>query len=73
MVKSYKLANLECANCAAKMEADIAKLPQVNDAKIAFMTCRMKLDVPEGTDMDTLLDEVQDIIWKYESDCTISR
>lgn len=73
MIKSYKLDNLDCANCAAKMETDISKLPDVSDAKIAFMTCRMKLDVVDGTDMDALLDKVQDIVSKYEPDCRIRR
>lgn len=71
MIKTYKLDNLDCANCAAKMENDISKLDEVNDAKIAFMTCRMKLDIPDDTDVDVLLDKAQAIIAKYEPDCRI--
>lgn len=55
------------------MESDIAKLPEVTDAKIAFMTCRMRLDVTDGADMDALLDKVQGIVSKYEPDCRIRR
>lgn len=73
MTKSYKLSNLECANCAAKMETDISKLDGVNEAAIAFMTSRMKLDIADGTDIDTLLDEAQKIIHKYEEGCDIVR
>lgn len=73
MIKSYKLNNLECANCAAKMEADISKLNGINEATIAFMTSRMKLDIADGTDIDTLFDEAQKIIHQYEEGCDIVR
>ena len=44
MRKSFKLENLDCANCAAKMEAGINELPGVNKATISFMTSKLMID-----------------------------
>ena len=41
MRKSFKLENLDCANCAAKMEAGINELPGVNKAKISSMKTKL--------------------------------
>ncbi len=71
MRKSYALEELDCANCAAKMEAAISKLPQVEKATVSFMTSRLSLVVPEGTDMEQLLNECQKIISKIHSDCKL--
>ena len=37
MKKKFKLTDLDCANCAAKMEDAIKKLDGVNDASVSFM------------------------------------
>lgn len=72
MKKSYKLENLGCANCARKMEEGINALANVNSAKVVFMTEKLVLDVVDGT-MDSVLDEAQSIISRYEDDCVIVR
>ena len=69
MRKSYALEDLDCANCAAKMEAAINKMPQIEKATVSFMTSRLSLVVPDGTDMAVLLNEVQKEISKVEPDC----
>ena len=66
MRKSYALEDLDCANCAAKMEAAINKMPQIEKATVSFMTSRLSLVVPDGTDMAVLLNEVQKEISKVE-------
>lgn len=71
MRKSYALEDLDCANCAAKMEAAIHKMPQVEKATVSFMTSRLSLVVPDGTDMAALLEEIQKEIHKVEPDCRI--
>lgn len=70
MKRSFKLENLDCANCAAKMEHDISKLSGVNKATISFMTSKLMLDV-EDSAFDAVLDEARSICKKYEPDCTI--
>ena len=44
MKKKFKLTDLDCANCAAKMEDAIKKLDGVNDASVNFMTQKMMVD-----------------------------
>ena len=41
MKKKFKLTNLDCANCAAKMENAIKKIDGVRDANVSFMTQKM--------------------------------
>ena len=72
MRKSFKMEDLECAHCAAKMEADISKLEGVNSASISFMTAKLVLDAQDDL-FDQILDQAQAICRKYEPDCTILR
>ena len=71
MKKSYRLEDLDCANCAAKMERAVKKLDGVYDARINFMTARFTLEA-EDSRFDELLKSSQAIFKKYEPDCTIS-
>ncbi len=72
MRKSFKLQDLECANCAAKMEAAIAKIPGVNSANISFMTSKLVIDADDARFSD-VLDEAQHAITAIEKDCVILR
>ena len=47
MKKKFKLQDLDCANCAAKMEESIKKIDGVNDAVVSFMTQKMTVDADE--------------------------
>lgn len=71
MKKSYKLENLGCANCAARMEDDINKIEGVDKAQIVFMTSKLKIETSRE-DIEALLDEAQKIITSYEEDCVIA-
>lgn len=71
MKKVYKLIDLDCANCAAKMENGIKELPEVEDCTISFLTQKMTIKVPDGTDMDALMDKVSKLIKKIEPDCKV--
>lgn len=73
MRKTFQLEDLECANCAAKMEKDINAFPEVTKCTITFMTSRMSITVPDGTDLDAVLDKAQKVMRSYEKDCTIVR
>lgn len=72
MRKSFKLQDLECANCAAKMEDGISRLDGVNKASISFMTQKLVLDADDAR-FDQILDEAQRICTSIEPDCTILR
>lgn len=71
MRKTYELEDLDCANCAAKMEAVINKMPEITKCTITFMTSRMAITVPDGTDLDELLPKIQKEINKVEPDCKV--
>lgn len=72
MKKKFKLENLGCANCAAKMENDINKLEGVQEASISFMMQKLSIEA-EDDKMDAILDQAQKIISGYEEDCRIIR
>ena len=68
--KSFKLKNLECANCAAKIEVAINKLDGVNSATISFVTQKFILDADEDK-FEQILEKCAKICRKVEPDCTI--
>ena len=70
MKKKFKLQDLDCANCAAKMEDAIKKLDGVNDANVSFMTQKMTSDA-EDDKFDDIMKEVVEICKKVEPDCVI--
>ena len=72
MKKKFKLEDLDCANCAAKMEEAIKKIPGVNDANVSFMTQKMMVDA-EDEKFDAIMDEVEKVCAKVEPDCKILR
>lgn len=72
MIRSYKLEELRCANCAAKIEAGINRIEGVNSAKVNFITSKLKLDADDSR-FEQILDEAQAVCTKYEPDCVITR
>ncbi|MBQ7016437.1 MAG: heavy-metal-associated domain-containing protein, partial [Firmicutes bacterium] len=66
--KKYRLANLGCAHCAAKMEAKINSLPQVEEAVITFALKQLKVT---AEDPDALLDVMLGIVQSIESQVEI--
>ncbi len=70
MKKKFKLQDLDCANCAAKMEDAIKKLPGVNDASVSFMTQKMTIDADDAQ-FDDIMKKVVDVCAKVEPDCRI--
>lgn len=71
MKKIYKLQDLDCANCAAKMENAINRLPEVENATVSFLTQRMTVTYVEGTDEATGLAAIKKVIHKVEPDCEV--
>lgn len=72
MKRSFKLQDLDCANCASKMEEDISKLEGVNSATISFMTGKLTLDADDAA-FEGALTRAQEICTRYEPDCVIVR
>ena len=70
MKKVFKLKDLDCANCAAKMEAGIKKIPGVKNASVNFMMQKMTIE-SDTEDFDALMQEVVKVCAKVEPDCEI--
>lgn len=70
MRKSFKLEDLDCANCAAKIETAIKKLDGVINASVSFMAQRMELDAADDR-FDSILAEAKKIAKKIEPDMRI--
>ncbi len=70
MTKRFDLLDLDCANCALKMEDAIKKVDGVKDASVNFFTQRMSIDVEEE-DFDSVMKKVVKVCRKVEPDCTI--
>ena len=70
MKKSYKVEELCCANCAAKIEAAINKLPEVEEATLNFMTLRLTIS-SDTADWDKLMQDVVAIFAKIEPDSRV--
>ena len=71
MKKVYRLRDLDCANCAAKMENAINKLPQVESAVVSFLTQKMTVTYAEGVDEEEALKQIKKCIRMVEPDCEV--
>lgn len=70
MKKTYKI-EVDCANCAAKMEEAAKKTMGVADATVSFMTQKMKVAFDEGADISSVMQQVIKNCKKVEDDCEI--
>ena len=70
MKKTYGI-DVDCANCAAKMEEATAKTEGVASCVISFMTQKMKVEFEDGADVDETMKRVVKNCKKVEDDCEI--
>ena len=70
MKKKYKI-EVDCANCAAKMEEATKKVAGVKDATVGFMTQKMSVEFEEEADIDAVMQEVVKACKRVEDDCEI--
>ena len=70
MTKVYKFEELDCANCAAKMEDAINKMPEVKRATVKFMTQKLTLETDSEITVD-LLKKIEKTCRKVERDCRL--
>ena len=70
MKKSYKI-EVDCANCANKMEQAAKETPGVKDAVVNFMTLKMNVEFEEGTEPKEVMPRVLKACRKVEDDCEI--
>ncbi|MBM6977366.1 cation transporter [Intestinimonas butyriciproducens] len=72
MKKKFKLEDLDCASCAAKMEDAIKKLDGVNDASVSFLTQKLTLDADDAR-FEEILEQAVKACRRVEPDCKILR
>ena len=70
MKKTYKI-EVDCANCANKMEEATKKTPGVKDATVNFMTLKMNVEFEEGQQPKEVMEQVLKNCKKVENDCEI--
>ena len=72
MKKKFKMVDLDCANCAAKMETAIRKIDGVQDATVSFMSQRLTVEADDSR-FEEILDQIVKVCKKVEPDCQIVR
>lgn len=70
MKKVFQLEDLDCANCAAKMEAAILKIDGVSAANVSFLSQKMTIEADEER-FGAIMKEVVKVCKKVEPDCVI--
>lgn len=70
MKKVFKLDEVDCANCAAKMEEGIRKIDGVTYAAVSFMAQKLVIEADDDV-FDDVIKQAEKIIKKIEPDCRI--
>ena len=70
MKKVFKLEDLDCANCAAKMERAIVKINGVTAATVSFMSQKLNIEADDAR-FDDIMKEIVKTCRKIEPDCRI--
>ena len=70
MKKRFKLVDLDCANCAAKMEDAIKKVDGVKDATVSFVRQKMTVEADDAR-FDDIMKEIVKVCKRVEPDCEI--
>ena len=65
MKKTFRLENLDCANCAAKIERSVQKVEGVNSVNVNFMTAKMNLELVDENS-DSVIEEIKKTVKKIE-------
>ena len=72
MKKRFAMKNLDCANCAAKMEAAIGKIDGVQSVSVNFLTQKLTLEAPDDR-FDEILELAAAACKKVDADCQVVR
>lgn len=70
MKKRFKLVDLDCANCAAKMEDAIKKVDGVKDATVSYVMQKMTVEADDAR-FDDIMKEIVKVCKRVEPDCEI--
>ena len=71
MKKTYRLVDLDCANCAAKIERAVAELPEVEAVSVSFLKQKMSVTLADESVRDEVMQRIQALIARVEPDCEL--
>ena len=72
MKKTFLLEDLDCANCASKIETAINELENVSSASVSFMSQKLVLEAPDDK-FEEVLNNVEKVIKKVDADITLKK
>lgn len=70
MKKTFKIEDLDCPNCAAKLEKAISEIDGVTKASVSFIAQKMIIEADES-DMDKIISKIGSVAKKTVPDCTV--
>ena len=70
MKKVFKMEDLDCAHCAAKMEEGIKKIEGVTYASVSFMAQRLTVEADEDK-FEQIIPQIVKAVKKVDSDCKV--
>lgn len=70
MKKNYILEDLDCANCAAKIEEGVKKIEGVTECSVSFVTEKMIVEIEDGKEKE-VEKEIKKVVKKIEPDTTL--
>ena len=70
MKKVFKMLDLDCANCAAKMENEIRKIDGVTDVNISFLAQKMTLEADDAR-FDEISKQAAKVCKRVDDDCEV--
>ena len=70
MKKAYRMENLDCANCAAKMEEGIKKIEGVKNANVSFLLQKVVIEA-DVDNFDEIIKKAAEVCRKVDSECRI--
>ena len=69
MKKVFRLIDLDCPNCAMKIEDAIKQINGINQVNVSFLTQKLTIETEENIDIIT--EEILKVIKKVEPDCKV--
>ena len=71
MKKTYKLTDIDCANCAAKIERGVNKIAGVKQATLNFFALKLIIELEDGDDEQAVYEAALKEVKKVEPDCDL--
>ena len=71
MKKVYKMQNLDCANCAAKMERNISAIEGVEECNVNFIMQKLTVVIADGYEASDILEKIKSACKRVDRDCEV--